>query len=261
MSDPLFSVKDHVVLVSGASRGIGRAIAAGFAQRGAHVVITGRQEDTLDQTAREISRGDSTVQAIVCDVLDIDRIEKVVGDLIDQYGHIDTLVNVAGVNQRKPAVDYTEDEYDHIMGVNLKGAFVMSQQVGRHMLARGSGSQINISSLNSQRTVSHLLPYAISKIGMDQMTRALAMEWGQAGVRVNAIGPGFVETDLTRKVWQDTTMENWRAANTPQQRIGTPEDMVGTALFLASAASAYLTGQVIYVDGGITAGRMWPFSG
>ena len=107
MSDPLFSVKDHVVLVSGGSRGIGRAIAAGFAQRGAHVVITGRQEDTLNQTAKEISQGDSTVQAMVCDVLDTNKIEKVVGDLVSQHGHIDTLVNVAGVNQRKPAVDYT----------------------------------------------------------------------------------------------------------------------------------------------------------
>ena len=260
MSDPLFSVKDHVVLVSGGSRGIGRAIAAGFARRGARVVITGRQQDTLNQTAREISQGESTVQTLVCDVLDGNRIEEVVEEIVGQYGQIDTLVNVAGINQRKPAIDYTEDEYDHIMGVNLKGAFVVSQQVGRHMLQRGSGSQINISSLNSHRTVSHLLPYALSKIGMDQMTRALAMEWGQAGVRVNAIGPGFVETDLTRKVWQDKTMEDWRAANTPQRRIGKPEDMVGTALFLASPASAYLTGQVIYVDGGMTAGRMWPFS-
>lgn len=137
----------------------------------------------------------------------------------------------------------------------------MSQAVGKQMIEQQSGSQINIGSLNSHRPLTHLLPYAVSKAGVDHMTRALASEWGRFGVRVNTLAPGFIETDLTKKVWQDPTMNSWRIANTPQQRIGQPEDMIGTTVFLASDASAYLTGQVIYVDGGATAARMWPFQG
>lgn len=259
-SDPLFSVQDQVVLVSGASRGIGHAIARGFAERGAQVTITGRQSQTIEQAAKEISGKSVSVEARVCDVANGDAIRDTVESVIKQFGRIDTLVNVAGINQRKPAVEYSDEEYDQIVGVNLRGIFLMSQAVGKQMLQQRAGSQINIGSLNSQRPLTHLLPYAVSKAGVDHMTRALASEWGQAGVRVNTLAPGFVETELTKKVWADETMESWRIANTPQQRIGTPDDMIGTAVFLASDASVYLTGQVIYVDGGATAGRMWPFT-
>ena len=258
MLDPLFSVKEQVVLVSGGTRGIGRAIAQGFADREALVIITGRNESTVMSTAAEITSDGQSVVPLVCDVSDPRAVVSLVEHVTDRFRQIDTLVNVAGVNRRKPALQVTEQDYDFIMDINLKGAFLMSQAVAHGMLARQSGCQINITSLNEQRPLRHVAPYAMSKAGMGHMTRSLAMEWGSRGVRVNALAPGFILTDLTRKLWSDKSMQAWGKANTPQERLGQPEDLVGTAIFLASPAAAFLTGQTLYVDGGFTAGWAWP---
>ncbi len=258
MYDPLFSVQDQIVLVSGASRGIGRAIAAGFAVHEAQVIITGRDGQTLQRTAEEIAAAGLPVLPVVCDVTRRQDTDRVVQTVISRFGRIDTLVNVAGVNRRKPALEISEDDYDFIMNINLKGAFLLSQAVGRHMVQQGSGSQINVSSLTNDRPLKNVSPYAMSKAALSQMTRALAMEWGPYGVRVNALAPGFVLTDLTQKLWSDADMQAWNRANTPQQRLGQPQDMVGTAIFLASSAAAFMTGQILYVDGGFTAGWSWP---
>ena len=259
MSDPLFTVAEQVVLVSGGSRGIGRAIASGFAERGARVVITGRDASTLEQTATELSQGGvHPVIAMVCDVSQSSQIEALVGDLLTHFDQIDTLINVAGVNRRKPVLEVTEDDYDFVMDINLKGAFLLSQAIGRHMVERGGGCQINIASLNTDRPLKDVAPYAMSKAAMGHMTRSLAVEWGPAGVRVNGIAPGFILTDLTAKLWANPEMQEWGIRNTPQRRLGQPEDMVGAALFLASDASRFMTGQTIFVDGGFTAGWNWP---
>jgi gluconate 5-dehydrogenase len=257
MSDSLFSVRDQIVLVSGGSRGIGKAIAAGFSERGAHVIVTGRDARTLTDAAKEIAR-DRPVEPIVCDVASTGGIQRLVKQVMAEHGRIDTLVNVAGVNRRKPALDVTEDDFDFVTDINLKGAFLLSQAVGRHMVMRRAGSQVNIASLNTDRPLRNVLPYAMSKAALGQMTRGLAMEWGSKGVRVNAIAPGFVLTDLTQKLWADETMAAWGRANIPQGRLGTPEELVGAAIFLASPAAAYVTGQILYVDGGFTAGWSWP---
>jgi NAD(P)-dependent dehydrogenase (short-subunit alcohol dehydrogenase family) len=258
MDDELFSVKDQVVLISGGSRGIGRAIAEGFASRQAHVIITGRDAATLEETAQAISTPDRPVIPRVCDVSDFEAIPALVRDVISVFERIDTLINVAGVNRRMPVAELSEDDYDFIFDINLKGAFLLSQVVGRHMLERGGGSQINIASLATHRPLKRSAVYAMSKAGMGQMTRALALEWGPHGVRVNAIAPGFLITDLTETIWADPGMRAWGQANIPQQRLGQPEEMVGTAVFLASPASAYMTGQILYVDGGFSAGWAWP---
>ncbi|MFV1963823.1 MAG: SDR family NAD(P)-dependent oxidoreductase [Pirellulaceae bacterium] len=258
MKDELFSVEEQVVIVSGGSRGIGRAIAQGFAERGAQVIVTGREAETIQRTAREIAPAGNPVRPVVCDIAKLDHIESLVGTVMDECGHVDTLVNVAGVNRRKPAVDYTEEDYDFVMDVNLKGSFFLSQAVGRHMVEQGSGCQINVASINTDRPLKYVLPYAATKAGMNHMTRSLAMEWGPHGVRVNAIGPGFTVTALTRKLWEHDELRHWALAHTPQKRLGQPEDMVGAALFLASPASAFMTGQILYIDGGITAGFSWP---
>ena len=257
MSDPLFSVADQIVIVSGGSRGIGRAIAEGFAQRQAHVIVTGRDEATL-KTACDEMESQHQVTPMVCDVAQRSHIDDCVTQVIERFGRIDTLINVAGVNRRKPALDVSEDDYDFIVDINMKGAFLFSQAVGRQMLQQESGSQINIASLNTDRPLRNVLPYATSKAAMAQMTKALALEWGDRGVRVNALAPGFILTDLTQKLWSDETMQARGRANTPQRRLGVPDDMVGTALFLAAPASAFMTGQILYVDGGFTAGWAWP---
>ena len=258
MPDDLFSVTGQVVVVSGGSRGIGRALAEGFAQRGARVIITGRNQTTLEQTATALTTAGTTVQALVCDLAQPAAIDFLVKRVMRDCGRIDTLINSAGVNRRKPAATVTEEDYDYLLDINLKGAFLLSQAVGRHMIQQRSGSQINIASLATDRPLKHAGPYAMSKAGLGQMTRSLALEWGPQGVRVNAIAPGFIVTDLTRKIWTDERMQAWNKANTPQGRLGQPEDLVGVALFLASPAAAFLTGQILYVDGGFSAGWAWP---
>lgn len=260
MEDELFSVSDQVVLVSGGSRGIGRAIAEGFARRGSKVIITGREPDKLAETAREISAGPHAVLPLPCDVSNADSIASLVGAVIERQACVDTLINVAGVNRRMRAEDFSAEDYDFILDINLKGAFLLSQAVGRAMLARGQGCQINISSLNNDRPLTHVAPYAMSKAGLGHMTRALACEWGPRGVRVNALAPGFILTDLTEKLWARADMQAWGLANTPLRRLGKPADMVGTAIFLASPAAAFLTGQIIYVDGGFGCGYAWPIA-
>jgi gluconate 5-dehydrogenase len=255
MNDSLFSVANQVTLISGGSRGIGRALAEGFATRGSRVIITGRDRATLEQTAQAIGSG---VKPMVCDVADSKAIKHLVDDVSAEFGVIDTLVNVAGVNRRMLAEKLTEDDYDFIMDINLKGPALLSLAVGKRMLERGQGNQINITSLNCDRPLKGVMPYAVSKAGLEHMTRSLAMEWGPRGVRVNAIAPGFVLTDLTKKLWSQPTMQQWGEANTPLKRLGQPGDMVGAAIFLASAASAWMTGQTLYVDGGFSAGLVWP---
>jgi NAD(P)-dependent dehydrogenase (short-subunit alcohol dehydrogenase family) len=262
MTDELFSVKDQVVLVSGGSRGIGRAIAKTFADCGATVVVTGRVPETIEQTAREICPAGAVVRGKVCDVADTPSVRGVVDEVVDEFGRIDTLVNCAGVNKRMNVEDYSEGDYDFVTNVNIRGAFMMAQAVGQVMIRAGRGSLIQIDSLNSHRPLNRVAVYAMAKAAMSSMTRSMAMEWGPLGVRVNAIAPGFTDTELTRRVWENRPdMDAWREANTPLRRIGLPEDMAGAAIFLASGASSFVTGQTLYVDGGTSCGLFWPIDG
>ncbi len=258
MSEELFSVAGQNVIVTGGSRGIGRAIAEGFAARGAHVLICSRTQESVETALKEMQDAGLKADGVACDVSDEQQILTTVQTAISRLGHIDTLVNVAGVNRRKRAETVTADDYDFILDTNLRGAFLMSREVGKHMIDRKSGAQINIESLNTWMPLKGVLPYAMSKFGMQGMTRGLALEWGRHGVRVNSLAPGFILTDLTRKLWSDPEMQAWNQANAPLGRLGEPEDMVGTAIFLASKASAFMTGQTLYVDGGFSAGWSWP---
>ena len=258
MSEELFSVAGQNVVVTGGSRGIGRAIAEGFAARGANVLICSRSQESVETALKEMQDAGLKADGVACDVSDEQQILTTVQTAISRLGHIDTLVNVAGVNRRKRAETVTADDYDFILDTNLRGAFLMSREVGKHMIERKSGAQINIESLNTWMPLKGVVPYAMSKFGMQGMTRGLALEWGRHGVRVNSLAPGFILTDLTRKLWSDPEMQAWNQANAPLGRLGEPEDMVGTAIFLASKASAFMTGQTLYVDGGFSAGWSWP---
>ena len=257
MEDQLFSVKGQVVLAVGATRGIGKALAGGFSERGATVIIAGRDQAVLEQTRKEISH-DIPVEAMHCDVAKAEDVTQLVDAVIARHGRIDTLLNVAGVNTRKRVETYTPDEYDRILDINLRGHFLVAQAVGRHMLARGRGAIINIDSLNTYAPLTGVTPYAMSKGGVNMMTRGMALEWGPRGVRVNAIAPGFFPTDLSKKLWSEPKMQAWGKTVTPLGRLGDVKELVGTAIFLASEASAFVTGQILRVDGGITAGINWP---
>ena len=256
--DTLFSVADQVVLLSGASRGIGQALAKGFAERDAQVIITGREAKTIEQTARDISVGAKPVRSIVCDVTDEKSIQAAADNVIAEFGRIDTLLNVAGMNKRMKVENYTAAIYDEIINTNLRGMFLLTQIVGKHMIARRRGNIISIDSLNTYAPLKGVTPYAMSKAGVSMMTRGMATEWGEHGVRVNAIAPGFFPTALTKKMWDIAKMKDWALANTPLRKLGDVEELVGAAIFLASDAAKFVTGQIIRVDGGITAGILWP---
>jgi gluconate 5-dehydrogenase len=258
MKDELFSVDGQVVLAAGASRGIGRALAEGFAQRGAQVVIAGREADTLEKTAREISSDAKAVKAIVCDVSRPEDVNRLVEETLSSFGRIDTLLNVAGVNKRMKVEDYPPDVYDWIIDINLRGSFMLAQAVGRHMISRKSGCIVNVDSLNTYAPLTGVAPYAMSKAGVLMMTRAMAHEWGRHGIRVNSIAPGFFPTTLSEKLWAEKGMRDWAETHTPLGKLGDVRELVGTAIFLASPAAAFITGQTVRVDGGITAGITWP---
>jgi NAD(P)-dependent dehydrogenase (short-subunit alcohol dehydrogenase family) len=258
MFDSLFSVKNQVVLITGGSRGIGKELASAFVSRDAQVIIAGRNKETLDKTATEISTSSNSVSVEICDVSNGDEVEASVESVMSQYGKIDTLVSVAGVNKRMKAEAYTDEDYDSITNINAKGAWITAQTVGRKMITQGNGSIINVDSLNTYAPLRGTTPYAMSKASVLMMTRGLANEWGRHGVRVNSIAPGFILTDLTKKVWADKTMRAWGKTNTPLERLGTVSDLVGATIFLASDASQFMTGQTLRVDGGFTAGINWP---
>jgi NAD(P)-dependent dehydrogenase (short-subunit alcohol dehydrogenase family) len=212
----------------------------------------------LERTAGELSGSGHRVIWQAADMADEVQLSQLVDRFVNDWGRIDALIHVAGVNRRMPVEQVSMADYDFVVDTNLRGAFYLAQLVGRTMLARGAGTQIHIASLNSDRPLKNVVPYAISKAGLAQMVRALALEWGPRGIRVNAISPGFILTDLTRQLWSHPDMQAWGERNTPLRRLGQPDDLVGAEVFLASAAARFMTGQVLYVDGGFTAGWNWP---
>jgi gluconate 5-dehydrogenase len=254
-----FSLKNQVALVLGASRGIGQAIAEALGEAGAHVVLAARSLDKLEAVAGRMRERGDQASVLAIDVASPPSIRAGVERVLQQHGRIDILVNVAGTNIRKRAEDYTEQEYDHLVTTNLKGLFQATQLVGTAMKQQKRGKIINIGSLTTTIAFPYLSVYAITKGGLGQLSKVLAVEWAPYNIQVNVIAPGFIVTDLNRHMWQRQDMLDWLAASQPNPRVGTPEDVAGLAVFLASPASDYITGQVIHVDGGKTAGSRWPF--
>lgn len=247
----LFSVKDKVVHVSGGSRGIGRAIAGAFQEAGARVIVSARNEATLKATGLEYE---------VCDIADPEQIRRCVDRIMERYGRLDALFNVAAINFRHAAETYPDEKVDEVLGVNVRGNFLMARACGKIMVEQRRGKIINFASLHTSFSLAGMVPYGTSKGAIGAMTRALAVEWAQYNVQVNAIAPGFIRTDLNKVLWEDPKIRGWAEERTPAHRLGQPSDLIGTAIFLASAASDYVNGQVLYVDGGVAAGSTWPLT-
>ena len=242
-------LKDKVAIVTGASRGIGRAIAEVFAREGAHVVICGRKQDTLDQVAREIG---PAVKPVVCHVGRIDQIESMIGTTAREFGRIDILVNNAGTNlAHGPCLEMDEAQFDKMVEINVKSAFRLVKLVAPGMCDRGSGSIINIASMSGLRPQVHSLLYSMTKAALIMMTQSYALELGPRGVRVNAIAPGLIQTALSEYYWKDQQRSSELFARQPIQRIGQPAEIAEVALLIASERGSYMTGQTVVVDGGL----------
>jgi len=254
-----FSLEDRIALVVGSSRGIGLAIAEALADAGARVVLAARSRDKLEAAATDIRSRGGQADALVLDVADPASIRTAIPEVLAANGRLDILVNVAGTNIRKRAEDYTSEEFDHLLNTNLKGIFQVTQLVGKAMQERRRGKIINIGSLTTSFAFPYLSVYAITKGGLAQLSKVLAAEWAPYNIQVNVISPGFIVTDLNREMWQRQDMRAWLAATQPNPRLGVPADVAGAAIFLASPASDYITGQVLFVDGGKTAASPWPF--
>lgn len=241
-------LKDKVAIVTGASRGIGKAIAEAFAREEARVVICGRKQETLGPVAKAIGPG---VRPIVCHVGRLDQIENMVGTVEREFGRVDILVNNAGTNIAQGlCIEMDEAQFDKMVEVNLKSAFRLMRRVAPGMCDRGSGSIINIASASGLRPQFHSMLYSMTKAALIMMTKSYALELGPKGVRVNAIAPGLIQTALSEYYWKDNQRVSDLIARTPIPRVGQPAEIAEVALLLASDRGSYVTGQTFVVDGG-----------
>ena len=254
--DGLFDVTGKVALVTGASSGLGEHFARTLAARGASVIAVARRADRLEALVRQVRASGGTANALIMDVTDAASVKAALDATVSLVGAPDIVVNNAGIAHSKPTLDLTEEEWRATLDTNLDGAFRVAQASAKAMIAAGKGGSIvNIASILGLRQASQLLAYAAAKAALVQVTKSLALEWARHRIRVNAIAPGYVETDMNREVLRSEAGQAL-VKRIPQRRIGNPEDLDGALLLLASDASRYMTGSVLVVDGGHLVGSL-----
>ncbi len=253
MSLSLFDLSGRVALVTGSSRGLGRAMAEGLAAAGARVVINGVDAVRVAAAVRELVVAGYAAEAAAFDVTDEAAVAQAFAAFDARGLAIDILVNNAGIQLRKPMLELSTADWHKVLDTNLTAAFVVGREAARRMIARGQGKIINIGSLTSELARATVAPYAVAKGGIKMLTQAMAAEWAALGVQANAIGPGYMLTDMNQALIDNPSFDAWVKGRTPAKRWGRPEELVGAAVFLASAASDYVNGQILYVDGGMTA--------
>lgn len=247
-----FSLEGKVALVTGGSRGIGRAIAVGLANSGADIALASRKLPDLEDAAAEIRGAGRKCLAVQAHAGRVDEINNLVTRVAEEFGRIDILVNNAATNPTvDTALDYTERAWDSVMNLNLKGLFFLSQAVAKVMVAKGGGSIVNIASVEGI-TPGPLPVYGISKAGVIHTTKVMAKDWAKYNIRVNCIAPGLTKTKFSEFLWSTPEILEHALKETPMARIAEPDEMVGAAIYLASNASSYVTGQILAIDGGIT---------
>ena len=249
-----FDLSGRVAVVTGGNGGIGLGMAQGLAQAGASVVIAGRDRDKSLRAVEQLEQSGARSSAVEVDVLRKDSIERMFEATVERFGRVDILVTNAGTNIRKPPQDYTLEEWTEVLDINLRGTFLCAQAAYPHLVRAGGGKIITIGSMTSIFGASFAAPYSASKGGTVQLTKALASAWAKDNIQVNAVLPGWIDTDLTRRARREVAgLEERVQARTPQGRWGTPADLAGVGVFLASSASDFITGVAIPVDGGYSA--------
>jgi len=246
----LFDVSGKIVLITGSSRGLGLALAGGFAEAGARVIINGTRQAGVDQAVETIRRMGGLAMGYAFNVTDAAQVEENVTRIEREVGPIDVLINNAGIHRRAPLAEMSLEDWQAVIDVNLTSVFIMSRCVVKGMIERRRGVIINISSLNAEAARPTIGNYCAAKGGIAMLTKSMAVEWGKYNIRVNAIGPGYFITDLTRPLAENPEFDAWVRQRVPLGRWGNPGELVGTAIFLASEASSYISGRTIYVDGG-----------
>jgi gluconate 5-dehydrogenase len=249
----LFSLKDVVALVTGSSGGIGLALARGLAEAGARVVVNGRDGGKVAAAVAALKSDGLSADAASFDVTDPQAVRRGVAAIEEESGPIDVLVNNAGIQRRAPLEDFPPETWRELMGTNLDAVFYVGQAVAKHMILRGNGRIINIASVQSELARTNIAPYTASKGAVKMLTKGMATDWGKHGLRANALAPGYFRTELNKALVEDEKFSAWLSARTPLGRWGDVQELVGAAIFLASDASSFVNGHVLYVDGGITA--------
>jgi len=253
MSTRLFDLSGRTALITGSSRGLGFAMAQGLAEAGAAVVLNGSDGSRLAAASARLRAEGHKAHEACFDVTDEALIAHAFERLDAEGIEVDILLNNAGIQLRRPMLELSSADWRKVIETNLTSAFMVGREAARRMIARGRGKVINIASLTSEVARSTIAPYTVAKGGLKMLTRAMAAEWARHGIQANAIGPGYMLTDMNRDLFEDPAFDAWVKARTPAGRWGRPEELVGSAVFLASAASDYVNGQIIYVDGGLLA--------
>ena len=245
-----FSLKNKVAIVTGASSGIGKGIALAFSEAGANLVLVSRRLPLLKEVAKLTSKVNRETFCFKADVSKKSQIQQVVDETLQKFDKIDILINVAGINRRNLVEEFSEEDWTVVMDINLKAPFLFSQAVGKVMIKQNKGKIINIASMTSVMGGENIPAYSASKGGIVQLTKAFAVAWAKYNINVNAIGPGWINTPMTEALCKDNERYERTLSRIPMNRWGAPDDLAGTAVFLASEASNYITGSTIYVDGG-----------
>jgi NAD(P)-dependent dehydrogenase (short-subunit alcohol dehydrogenase family) len=250
----LFSLHGRVALITGAAGGIGSVLAKGMADAGATVALADVRAAGAQSIAAGIREAGHAAEAFVVDAARQESIRSLVDAVAERFSRIDILVNCAGINKREPLLEVTQETFERILAVNLRGVFQLSQAVAGIMIRQGGGKIIHIGSLTGEMALAGVSAYGVSKAGVSQLAMSMAVEWARHNIQVNCIVPGFMRTELTTALWADEAKAAWMRGRIAAQRPGEPDELLGAAILLASPGSSYVTGQTWCVDGGVTAG-------